>query len=85
MSPSFGPASAHSPNSSIQGAFPKDSAGRNQVDLDRIASGIDTRTTVMIKNVPNKLSDKELIEFIGKVCPRKFDFFYLRMDFQNGE
>lgn len=85
LSPSFGPASAHSPSSSIQGAFPKDSAGRNQVDLDRIASGIDTRTTVMIKNVPNKLSDKELIEFIGKVCPRKFDFFYLRMDFQNGE
>jgi hypothetical protein len=58
---------------------------RNQIDLGRIAAGLDTRTTVMIKNIPNKLSDKELIEFIGRVCPRKIDFLYLRMDFQNGE
>ncbi|EJD02957.1 uncharacterized protein FOMMEDRAFT_123062 [Fomitiporia mediterranea MF3/22] len=38
----------------------------------------------MIKNIPNKLSDRDLIEFIGRVCPRKIDFLYLRMDFQNG-
>lgn len=57
---------------------------RNQIDLDKIAAGMDTRTTVMIKNIPNKLSDKDLIEFIGNVCPRKIDFLYLRMDFQNG-
>ncbi|TDL26263.1 hypothetical protein BD410DRAFT_813214 [Rickenella mellea] len=38
----------------------------------------------MIKNIPNKLSDRDLIEFIAKVCPRKIDFLYLRMDFQNG-
>lgn len=57
---------------------------RNQIDLDKIAAGTDTRTTVMIKNIPNKLSDKDLIEFINKVCPRKIDFLYLRMDFQNG-
>ncbi|THG94992.1 hypothetical protein EW145_g8042, partial [Phellinidium pouzarii] len=57
---------------------------RNQIDLDRIAAGLDTRTTVMIKNIPNKLSDKDLVEFIGKVSPRKIDFLYLRMDFQNG-
>ena len=58
---------------------------RNQIDLDRIGAGLDTRTTVMIKNIPNKLSDKDLIEYIGRVCPRKIDFLYLRMDFQNGE
>lgn len=57
---------------------------RNQIDLDRIAAGADTRTTVMIKNIPNKLSDKDLIEYINRVCPRKIDFLYLRMDFQNG-
>ncbi|KAH8119406.1 RNA recognition motif 2-domain-containing protein [Phellopilus nigrolimitatus] len=38
----------------------------------------------MIKNIPNKLSDRDLVEFIGKVCPCKIDFLYLRMDFQNG-
>jgi len=34
---------------------------------------------VMIKNIPNKMSDKNLIDFINDVCPRKVDFLYLRM------
>jgi len=38
----------------------------------------------MIKNIPNKMSDKDLIAYIGDVCPRRIDFLYLRMDFQNG-
>lgn len=42
------------------------------------------RTTVMIKNIPNKMTDKELLEFINNVCPRRIDFLYLRMDFKNG-
>lgn len=58
---------------------------RNQLNLARIADGQDTRTTVMIKNIPNKMSDKDLVAFIGKVCSRKIDFLYLRMDFQNGK
>jgi hypothetical protein len=57
---------------------------RNQLNLARIEDGQDTRTTVMIKNIPNKMSDKDLIAYIGKVCPRRIDFLYLRMDFQNG-
>jgi hypothetical protein len=58
---------------------------RNQLNLVRIEDGQDTRTTVMIKNIPNKMSDKDLIAYIGKVCPRRIDFLYLRMDFQNGK
>ncbi|KZV66803.1 hypothetical protein PENSPDRAFT_676926 [Peniophora sp. CONT] len=42
------------------------------------------RTTVMIKNIPNKVCDRELLNFINEVVPRRVDFFYLRMDFQNG-
>ncbi|KAH7888596.1 RNA recognition motif 2-domain-containing protein [Phlebopus sp. FC_14] len=38
----------------------------------------------MVKNIPNKMTDKELIAYINKVCPRRIDFLYLRMDFQNG-
>ncbi|KAJ7287436.1 RNA recognition motif 2-domain-containing protein, partial [Mycena rebaudengoi] len=38
----------------------------------------------MIKNIPNKMSDKDLMAYIGAVCLRKIDFLYLRMDFQNG-
>ncbi|KAI0700896.1 RNA recognition motif 2-domain-containing protein [Cytidiella melzeri] len=57
---------------------------KNQLDIEAIASGADTRTTVMIKNIPNKMSDKDLLWFINRVCPRRIDFFYLRMDFGNG-
>ncbi|KAJ7251524.1 hypothetical protein B0H12DRAFT_641759 [Mycena haematopus] len=60
------------------------SAERNQLNLARIEDGLDTRTTVMIKNIPNKMSDKDLMAYIGSVCVRKIDFLYLRMDFQNG-
>ncbi|KIP08270.1 hypothetical protein PHLGIDRAFT_53457, partial [Phlebiopsis gigantea 11061_1 CR5-6] len=45
---------------------------------------LDTRTTLMIKNIPNKMSDEDLMQFINRVCPRRIDFMYLRMDFQNG-
>jgi hypothetical protein len=50
----------------------------------RIEEGLDTRTTVMIKNIPNKMTAKDLIQYINDVCPRKIDFLYLRMDFKNG-
>ncbi|KAF8622640.1 hypothetical protein AX15_006755 [Amanita polypyramis BW_CC] len=63
---------------------PAASPERNQLNLARIEDGQDTRTTVMIKNIPNKMSDKDLLTFIHKVCPRKIDFLYLRMDFKNG-
>ena len=58
---------------------------RNQLNLARIADGQDTRTTVMIKNIPNKMNDRDLLAYIWRVCPRKIDFLYLRMDFRNGE
>ncbi|KAF9529405.1 RNA recognition motif 2-domain-containing protein [Crepidotus variabilis] len=38
----------------------------------------------MIKNIPNKMSDQDLTEYINAVCPRRVDFLYLRMDFTNG-
>ncbi|KAF7315581.1 RRM domain-containing protein [Mycena indigotica] len=57
---------------------------RNQLNISRIEDGQDTRTTVMIKNIPNKMNDKDLLAFIGGVCSRRVDFLYLRMDFQNG-
>jgi RNA recognition motif 2 len=56
----------------------------NNLNIARIESGQDMRTTVMIKNIPNKMTDKDLITFIERVCSRRIDFFYLRMDFKNG-
>lgn len=57
---------------------------KNFLDIQAIESGVDTRTTVMIKNIPNKMTDRDLKTFIDKVCPQCIDFMYLRMDFQNG-
>ena len=65
--------------------IPSAVSDRNQLNLARIEDGQDTRTTVMIKNIPNKMSHADLEAYIAKVCPRRIDFMYLRMDFQNGE
>lgn len=67
------------------GVPPPPISEKNQLDLNKIEQGLDTRTTVMIKNIPNKMSDKDLMSFIERVSPRRIDFMYLRMDFQNGE
>ena len=56
----------------------------NNLNIARIENGQDMRTTVMIKNIPNKMTDKDLMTFIERVCTRRIDFFYLRMDFKNG-
>jgi hypothetical protein len=56
----------------------------NNLNIARIENGQDMRTTVMIKNIPNKMTDKDLMAFIERVCARRIDFFYLRMDFKNG-
>lgn len=54
----------------------------NVIDLDRIECGSDPRTTCMIKNIPNKITDEMLFNFVNEICPRGFDFLYLRMDFK---
>lgn len=43
----------------------------------------DKRTTCMIKNIPNKYTVTNLIEFINETHFSKYDFLYLRMDFKN--
>ncbi|KAJ6625550.1 hypothetical protein B0H10DRAFT_1942450 [Mycena sp. CBHHK59/15] len=84
------PSPAPPPRTSLPATGPPSPANareppeRNQLNLARIEDGQDTRTTVMIKNIPNKMSDKDLMAYIGSVCARKIDFLYLRMDFQNG-
>ncbi|KAL6308053.1 RNA recognition motif 2-domain-containing protein [Sparassis latifolia] len=66
------------------GAAMQQGNDKNQLNIAAIEEGKDMRTTVMVKNIPNKMSDKDLMAFINKVCPRRIDFLYLRMDFQNG-
>ncbi|GAA97970.1 hypothetical protein E5Q_04650 [Mixia osmundae IAM 14324] len=53
-------------------------------DLQRVRMGLDNRTTVMIRNIPNKLTDLGLLDVLNESSPRSFDFMYLRVDFQSG-
>lgn len=54
-----------------------------------LVSGSETRTSYMIKNIPNKYSADMLIDFINathrvhQLTQGKYDFLYLRMDFKN--
>ncbi|KAG5438712.1 hypothetical protein PCANB_002432 [Pneumocystis canis] len=56
---------------------------KNRVDYDRIARGLDMRTTIMIKNIPNKFTQKMLQEYIDVTNSKTYDFLYLRIDFKN--
>lgn len=62
----------------------RSSPERNQLNIAAIEEGRDMRTTVMVKNIPNRMTDEDLERFIAQVCARRIDFMYLRMDFKNG-
>lgn len=46
-------------------------------------AGEDMRTTLMIKNIPNKYTQKMLLQTIDEQFNRMYDFFYLPIDFKN--
>ncbi|KAJ3701215.1 hypothetical protein LUZ61_004920 [Rhynchospora tenuis] len=54
-----------------------------QLDLEKIISGEDKRTTLMIKNIPNKYTSKMLLAAIDEQHKGTYDFFYLPIDFKN--
>ncbi|KAK9803919.1 hypothetical protein WJX72_005104 [[Myrmecia] bisecta] len=53
------------------------------LDLDKVLSGEDKRTTLMIKNIPNKYTQKMLLTTIDEQFRGTYDFFYLPIDFKN--
>lgn len=53
------------------------------LDLDRVRAGDDARTTLMIKNIPNKYTQKMLLATIDEHFRGTYDFFYLPIDFKN--
>lgn len=50
------------------------------IDLTRIE--VDGRTTVMIRNIPNKYTENLLLDLFNKNHKKKIDFFYLPIDFK---
>merc|ERR1712146_83645 len=53
------------------------------LDTNRISQGRDKRTTLMIRNIPNKYTQTGVLEEINVNHSGKYDFFYLPIDFKN--
>jgi len=53
------------------------------IDYDRIRACMDKRTTCMIRNIPNKYSQKMLLSAVDERFKGLYDFFYLPIDFKN--
>ncbi|KAF2474282.1 uncharacterized protein BDR25DRAFT_202463, partial [Lindgomyces ingoldianus] len=56
----------------------------NRVHLERIGNGSDVRTTIMLRNIPNKLDHVTLKSILDEHCFGIYDFVYLRIDFESG-
>ncbi|KAF2253965.1 hypothetical protein BU26DRAFT_420545 [Trematosphaeria pertusa] len=54
----------------------------NRVRREKIMDGTDVRTTIMLRNIPNKLDWMTLKGLLDEVCFGTFDFLYLRIDFK---
>ena len=53
-----------------------------KLNLNEILNYRDTRTTIMIRNIPNKYTQKMLLQKINENHKDKYDFFYLPIDFK---
>jgi RNA recognition motif-containing protein len=53
------------------------------ISLHLISSGMDKRSTLMIRNIPNKYTQKMLMSDIDTNFRSMYDFFYLPIDFKN--
>ncbi|PKY06900.1 meiosis protein MEI2 [Aspergillus campestris IBT 28561] len=58
-------------------------SNQNAVDIERIRLGLDVRTTIMLRNIPNKIDQTMLKAIVDETSHGKYDFMYLRIDFAN--
>lgn len=55
----------------------------NTINVKAIINGEDIRTTVMLRNIPNRVDCHMLKSLLDETSFGKYDFAYLRIDFQN--
>ena len=52
----------------------------NDIDIYRILERREDRTTVMVRNIPNKFKQKTMLTMINDNYLGKYNYFYLPMD-----
>jgi len=60
-----------------------DPNGQFSLNVDDILSHREARTTLMIRNIPNKYTQKMLLAKVDETHKGLYDFFYLPIDFKN--
>jgi len=72
-------------NKSPRKKYPLDSkeVSLYSLNIEKVLNQEDTRTTLMIRNIPNKYDQDSLLEAINEKFTGQYDFFYLPMDFKN--
>jgi RNA recognition motif 2 len=68
------------PSSSFASSTNTEERLSNEVDIYKILKGEEARTTIMVRNIPNKFKQMTLLEMINKRNSNKYDYFYLPMD-----
>jgi len=79
------PSSFGFPNERVRNRANSSNADKKnyELNIDRIMRGDDARTTLMIKNIPNKYTSKMLLATIDEQHKGQYDFIYLPIDFKN--
>ena len=61
---------------------PEENKVKYKIALENILNRRDSRTTLMIKNIPNKYNQRLLLQKIDEGFKGQYDFFYLPIDFK---
>lgn len=67
---------------SARSRYPSPHAAQ-RVDPANIENGTDVRTTLMIRNIPNRVNFNDMKAFLEETSKGMIDFLYIRMDFGN--
>lgn len=79
----FDPLSERARSRRNEGSINQADKKQYELDIDRILRGEDNRTTLMIKNIPNKYTSKMLLAAIDEHHKGSYNFIYLPIDFKN--